>query len=295
MRAASLAGVQEEIRLTKGKIVLENNLEIRYAKYRGILKNLTIMSDIFMRNVLKEKICTEYVLQVILQKKDLKITDQIIQKDYKNLQGRSAILDCVARDLEGKQFNIEIQQDKEGATPKRARYHSALIDMNILNPGQEFKELPESYVIFITREDVLGHGFTIYHVNRNIEETGQIFEDEAHIIYVNSAVQEDTELGNLIHDLHCKNADEMYSEILASRVRQLKETEKGVDFMCQEMDRIYEEGTEYGIEIGERRKAQETVFSLAEMGFSIEQITQAVKINRKIVEDWLEEAVSTVK
>lgn len=84
------------------------------------------------------------VLQVIMEKQDLKVIDQIIQKDYKNLQGRSAILDCVARDSEGKQFDVEIQQDNEGASPKRARYHSGLMDMNTLNPGQDFDELPEA-------------------------------------------------------------------------------------------------------------------------------------------------------
>ncbi len=41
-------------------------------------------------------------------RKDLKITDQVLQKDYKNLQGRSAILDCVARDGDGRQFDVEI-------------------------------------------------------------------------------------------------------------------------------------------------------------------------------------------
>lgn len=68
--------------------------------------------------------------------------EQVIQKDYKNLQGRSVILDCVARDKEGNQYNCEIQQDNEGASPKRARYHSGLPDMNTLNPGQDFTELP---------------------------------------------------------------------------------------------------------------------------------------------------------
>ncbi len=90
-----------------------------------------------------------------MEKQDLKVIDQIIQKDYKNLQGRSAILDCVARDSEGKQFDVEIQQDNEGASPKRARYHSGLMDMNTLNPGQDFDELPESYVIFITFRHVV--------------------------------------------------------------------------------------------------------------------------------------------
>ena len=48
-----------------------------------------------------------------MEKQDLRVIDQIIQKDYKNLQGRSAIMDCVARDSEGKQFDVEIQQYNE--------------------------------------------------------------------------------------------------------------------------------------------------------------------------------------
>ena len=38
----------------------------------------------------------------------------------------------------------------------------------------------------------------------------------------------------------------MYSEILAERVRELKETQEGVDIMCREMDEIYREGQRYG-------------------------------------------------
>ena len=80
----------------------DHGLEVRYEKYKGILKNLTIMSDVFMRNVFKQRECTEYVLQVIMGRKDLKVLDQVLQKDYKNLQGRSAILDCVVRDGDGR-------------------------------------------------------------------------------------------------------------------------------------------------------------------------------------------------
>ena len=73
------------------KIMPENGLEVRYERYKGIIKNFTLMSDIFMRNVFKQKECLEYVLQVIMEKQDLQVIDQIIQKDYKNLQERSAI------------------------------------------------------------------------------------------------------------------------------------------------------------------------------------------------------------
>lgn len=47
-----------------------------------------------------------------------------------------------------------------------------------------FDELPESYVIFITRDDILGYGLPIYHIDRQIKEINIAFQDEAHIIYV---------------------------------------------------------------------------------------------------------------
>ena len=268
--------------------LLNSDLESRYEKYKGIIKNFTLMSDIFMRNVFKKRECLEYVLQVIMEKQDLHVIDQIIQKDYKNLQGRSAVMDCVARDSTGKQFDVEIQQDNEGASPKRARYHSGLMDMNTLNPGQDFDELPESYVILITRDDVLGYGLPIYHVNRKIEEVSENFKDEAHIIYVNSKKQDDTELGRLMHDLHCKNAGDMHSKILADRVHELKETQKGVEFMCREMEQIYSEG----IESGEMQKAKETTIALAEMGLPADKIAKAVKIGVDIVQKWIDESMS---
>ena len=277
------------------KIVPENGLEVRYERYKGIIKNFTLMSDIFMRNVFKQRECLEYVLQVIMEKQDLKVIEQIIQKDYKNLQGRSAIMDCVARDSEGKQFDVEIQQDNEGASPKRARYHSGLMDMNTLNPGQDFDELPESYVIFITRDDILGYDFPIYHIDRHIKEADDSFQDEAHIIYVNSRKQEDTELGRLMHDLHCKNADEMHSPVLAKRVHELKDTQKGVELMCHEMEKIYSEGMESGEKRGELKAKKETVLSLAEMGLPVEKIAKAVNHDLNEVQKWIDETLCVTK
>ena len=272
--------------MTKEEIVKTEALEARYKRYKSILKDLTIMSDVFMRNVFKKRECTEYVLQVIMGKKNLRIIDQVLQKDYKNLQGRSAILDCVVRDADGKQMDVEIQQDNEGASPKRARYHIGLMDMNTLNPGQDFDELPESYVILITRDDILGYGFPIYHIDRHIKEADDSFQDEAHIIYVNSRKQEDTELGRLMHDLHCKNADEMYSEILSKRVSELKETEGETGSMCEALEELMKEMRQE-CEINERRKTAKALF---QRGMSIKEIAEVISEKEATVESWLEAA-----
>ena len=251
-----------------------------------------------MRNVLKEISCTEYILQVIMNRTDLKVIDQTLQKDYKNLQGRSAILDCVAKDAENNFFNVEIQGENDGASPKKARYHCGLLDMNLLNPGDFFDNLPETYVIFITKNDVLGYNLPINHIQRRIKETGEIFEDGQHILYVNSKKQDDTELGRLMHDLHCKEADKMYSNVLSARVQQLKETEEGVNQMCQELEEIYNEGVEKGEQFGFLRGEQsgklkakkETTLALLEMGMSSEQIAKAVNLSIETIQNWISEA-----
>ena len=276
--------------------VPDNELEQRYEKYKATLRELTIMSDIFMRNVFKKRECIEYVLRIIMEISDLHILEQTVQKDYKNLQGRSAILDCVARDDKNKHYNVEVQQETEGASYKRARYHSGLLDMNTLNPGQDYEELPDSYVIFITRDDVPGKGLPIYHIDRYIKETGEMFGDGSHIIYVNSKLQNpDTELGKLMHDLHCKNADEMYSEILAKRVYELKETEEGIDNMCKEMDWIYKEGELSGEakgEIrGEMKERRKNAIALNKKGMSSKEIAEILCEKEDIIEEWISENV----
>ena len=176
-----------------------------------------------------------------------------------------------------------------------------------METGQDFDDLIESYVIFITRDDVLGFGLPIYHVNRVLEENGENFQDGSHIIYVNSKIQDDTELGRLMHDFHCKNAEDMYNSILAERVRELKETSEGVEYMCAAMDQIYQEGMEVGeakgmakgmkkgMEKGELKAKKETVISLAEMGLSAEKIAQVVKLQIQLVQEWITEGLNLAK
>ena len=110
-----------------------------------------------------------------------------------------------------------------------------------------------------------------------------------------------------MHDLHCKDAKEMHSDILANRVHELKETEKGVEEMCKDMEEIYGEGMEKGEEIGRRiglkegeqiggeKKARETACILADMGMSIEQIAQAVRMPVEVARGWIEESMSVIK
>lgn len=115
---------------------------------------------------------TELLLKVILGRNDL--MEVVGQREYKNPMpgGRSVTIDIYARDSDDKIYDIEVQRASAGADVRRARFHSSMIDTKMLKAGQEFKEIHESYVIFITADDVMGAGHSLYHVNRMIEETG---------------------------------------------------------------------------------------------------------------------------
>ena len=221
----------------------------------------------------------------------------------KNLQGRSSILDCIALDNSGRKYNIEFQNADSGASLKRARYHGSLVDANTLETGQVPNDLPDTYIIFITENDTLGCNLPIYHINRTIEENCQQCHDQLHIIYVNSSFQDDTTLGRLMHDLHCSDPHDMYSEILAQRVLELKETQKGVDIMCDKLNELIVEERNEGILIGEAQgekrgiligEAQgilhtqkETAKNLQHMGMALTQIAQALNVSVQLIQEWL--------
>ena len=244
------------------------------------LSELILMDDIFMRIVLKDRKCTEFILQTILQKPDLRVKTQSIQSDLKNLQGRSLILDCLCSDTKGTVYNIEVQNDSHGASPKRARYHSGLIDMHILKKGKTFETLPESYVIFICAKDVLKENKQIYHISRTIQESGSKFPDQAEIIYLNTSKDSENELGKLIEDFYTKDPKKMHSKVLAKRVADLKENkniEKGErDAMTTYYDRLKKqwekEGIAKGIIEGKAKGSAESESKMAKlMGFLVRE------------------------
>ena len=199
---------------------------------RKLLSKFILMDDDFMRVVLKDIRCTEYISQTILRKPRLRVKEQVLQEDLKNLQGRSVILDCLCTDESGAVYNIELQNNRSGASPLRARYHAGMIDMHILKAGENFTRLPESYVIFICRKDVLKENRQIYHVKRIIEESGNTFPDKAQIIYINTEKSSDDDLGRMIKDFYTEDPKDIRSAVLARRISELKmpsKAEKGED------------------------------------------------------------------
>jgi len=208
------------------------------------IRKLCLLDDNLMTLVFDRNIeATELLLNVVLQRKDLKVLEVAAQRAYKNPMpsGRSITIDIYAVDGNDKVYDIEVQRAVEGADAHRARFHSSMIDTKMLKAGQKFNEIHDSYVIFITASDVIGAGCSLYHVNRTIEETGAYFNDGSHIIYVNGSYKNDNDpVGKLMHDFRCLNSVDMFYPILAKQVKYFKETEGGQEIMCQVFEDLAE-------------------------------------------------------
>lgn len=256
----------------ENKTPQELDFERKHEEYLHRIQNLRLIDDNFMTKVFEDKECSEFLLQVILDRDDLTIREVHSQYGLNNIQGRSARLDILAVDEQNKAYNIEIQRNDHGAEVRRARYNSGLMDANITEPGDRYDQLYETYVIFITENDILKAGLPIYHIERTIQETGMPFGDGAHIIYVNSQIKDDTKLGRLMQDFTCTNPDDMNYLVLAQRVRYFKEDTKGVATMCRAFEEVREEG--------ERRKAIEAAKRLLLGGkLSYEEIADAMGLS----------------
>ena len=203
-------------------------------KYLALLKKLCLIDDVFFSVCFDDNVKdVEYILRIILEKDDLKVLKVQTQKSVENIYGRSVRFDVFATDTKGKLYNIEVQRADSGAIPQRARYNSVMLDYHELKKQGDFKELPESFVVFITENDVIGDGEKIYHADRIIRETGKDFNDGTHIIYVNGSFkgEKGKPLDDLIHDFFCANPNDMRHKQLAERVSFLKENRGEVDKM----------------------------------------------------------------
>lgn len=234
----------------------EKTREQNRAEVKAIVQNMCLMDDDFMSMVLQHKECLELVLNIILDRKDIRVRECKTQYSISSLYGRSARLDVFAEDKSGRLYDIEVQNIVNADEIKRIRFYSALMDANYLSKNDKPKELRETYVIFILGKDMYDDGLPIYHVDRVVRETGRPFEDDLHILLVNSRVQDKTALGKLMSDFHCREPEKMNYGVLLEQANYYKRNEKGESVMCEMVERYADRRAQEAAKIAAEKAAE---------------------------------------
>ena len=261
-----------------------SNLRQNPRNVNELVNELTLFDDDLMSRVFDKNIkATELLLRIILGKK-VKVISVTGQNEMKNHQvgGRNITLDVDAMDENGEEIDIEVQGNSEGAHVRRARYHSSMVDSRMLKEGQAFRELKDSYVIFIYKHDKFRKGLPLYHVDRYVGETNEQFRDGSHIIYVNGNYKGNDEIGQLMQDFREKNPECMYYTELAESVKHFKEKEGGHEEMSEIVERYINERVEERVkECVEKEKTISVQNLMNNMKWTLDQALDALGIKGK--------------
>lgn len=247
-------------------------------------RKFNLLSNVFMRVALKDKLACQYVLRVLTGIRDLKVIE--IRTEYRISKSTShdVVLAVLAEDSNGKLYNIEIQRADTINHARRVRLYVSMIDSEYLEKGKSYAELPELFVIYISETDLWKAGFTTYPVEKHFKNTDIPYDDGQHILYVNAAVNDGTETARLMQYFKSTDPSDMSHGDLSQRVHLLKCEEGGYQEMCEISEQLFSEGREEGA----MEKAQETALRLADMGFQTDKIAEIVQVSANLVKQWLD-------
>ena len=202
-------------------------------------------------------------------------------------------------------FNLEMQTSDNRNLPKRMRYYQGVIDLNILQKGQDYTKLKKSYVIFICTFDPFGEGRHIYTFCNTCQENtaltsdddavkiilstkGTMDDDAVKIILSTKGTMDDVspEMKRILDYIDGKGASDEYTKQLEEAVRSARQNESWrLVYMTLEYEyrQRYEEGLKEGEETGIAKTNERSIRKLYERGESIASIAEFVELDEEAV------------
>ncbi|MCT7399509.1 Rpn family recombination-promoting nuclease/putative transposase [Eubacterium sp. LFL-14] len=221
-------------------------------------EELDITDPFIFAKVMSEKELCKPLLENIL---NIKIRD-IVYVDYEEtiqmtVKSKGIRLDIYVEDDNNTVFNLEMQTTTYKELPKRSRYYQGIIDLNMIEKGESYDILKESYVIFICTFDFFEKGRSVYEFENVCLEDSEIkLNDGTHKIFLNTKGDKSDINKELKSLLEYFDGSEPESELTRSIDRKVIAARKNErwrrEYMSlqMEMNLKYREGLKAGEEKG---------------------------------------------
>ena len=218
-------------------------------------------------------------------------------------------LDVYAKDENNTRYNIEMQVAKKPALGRRTRYYQSQMDMELLLSGQEYKELPNSYVIFICDFDPFGKRKYCYTFQPKCKEDPEVdLEDGRYCVFLSTYGENEDEVPReLVNFLKFvkANQEESQKDFQDYFVKQLQDSIRWIKSSREMEERfmIFEEmmkdereaGKQEGIREGKQKTQQNTAFNMHQKGYTNEAIAEVLEVDVETVLEWISESESATK
>ena len=200
-------------------------------------------------------------------------------------------LDVYAKGDDNTRYNVEMQVLYNSNLSKRSRYYHSQIDMDIISTGTDYKELPDTYVIFICDFDPFGFGKYKYTFDMICTETGEMLDDGARTIFLSTKGTNDSNVSEGLRKFlefvkadpadSTKDFADDYVRRLQKSVSRIKsDREMGERYMLKEL--LSDERAE-GIARGRAISIIELLSELGEVSTELSDVIMAEKAPEKLL------------
>ena len=255
---------------------------------------LFFTDDFLFSKIMRDPKIAKGVVQNLLGIKVKKIEFVTSQYSIDELyNGKGIRLDAYLED-EDKIIDIEMQSVIKKDEGLRMRYYQSMMDIDHLNRGESFKELKESYVMFICLDDPFSDGKPVYNFVTKELDGNRILNDRIHKVIYNASSFEKAENPNVrafLEFLKRHAATDPLTKEIQTAVNSCKNQQKWrAEYMLWK-DQIrewkdeakedgLEEGRAEGLKEGAKLKAIEATKNLLKMNLlTIEQIAAAEQLS----------------
>ena len=252
--------------------------------------DLFFTDDFLFSKIMRNPEIAKGVVQNLLGIKVRKIEFVTSQYSIDELyNGKGIRLDAYLED-EDKIIDIEMQTVIKKDEGLRMRYYQSMMDIDHLNRGESFKELKESYVVFICLDDPFGEEKPVYNFATKEVSGERILNDRIHKVIYNASSFEKAENPNVrafLEFLKSHTATDPLTKEIQTAVDSCKNHQKWrAEYMLWK-DQIREwkdEAREDGLLAGERSAKIEATKNLLKMNvLTVEQIAAAVQLSAEEV------------
>ena len=266
--------------------------------FKRLVQEATLFDDWFLRRFMKDyPQGAELIIRICLGRKDLHVTELRVQEPFfsHNVMGKDGMLDVWAKDDNGEIYNIEVQFDNRGASPRRAFQYLSLMTQYELAKGSDYQTRPNCYVIFITRHDYFKKNEPYYWICGFTEDKKDVGIG-AYILYINGSWRGGDELSYLVEDMNQPDPDKMHFTEISDRVRKLKtisQEEKMSGSLAYLKDiwtsegrnQGFTDGRNQGIETGRVENMIQNVQSLMDnLKITLDEAVDLLKIRKEDLE-----------
>ena len=260
-----------------------------------LFKTLPLSNAFMFGEVMRDESICKLFLEELLGCKIAKL--KFISKEYDladTKYSHGIRLDVYLADANNTHYDIEMQNSVE-ALERRCRYYQAGIDRRTLEKNAKYRDLPESYIIFVCNYDPYKLGYARYERVMYIKDTDLVYDDGSHVIFLNTHY---TKVGNTPkaiteyldyardNDDHAPFTTELAREAVARTQQIRRNTEKEDSFMTftQLLQETKDEAIEEGVKKGRQENLTEVVATMLEQ-LSVSEVAALLKKPESVIQE----------